>query len=179
MFPLDKHYVKINRSETEFLSRYDSSTEIPVGNHPGAFGVQRKNHIHEGVDLYCEDGDEVCAMFDGQVVYIGHFTGTKAGSPWWNDTQCIMIAHLGKRFCLNYGEIAVDASLRVGDVVQQGQSLGHVVTVLRVDKGRPMSMLHLEQYTTVTKRPIPEWRIGDSRPGCLLDPTPMLLTYLR
>jgi hypothetical protein len=36
--------------------------EIPTGNHFGAFGTTRKFDIHTGVDLYCNEGDEVFAM---------------------------------------------------------------------------------------------------------------------
>lgn len=179
MFPLDKQSVVVNPSSTTFLDDYSTISEIPLGVHPGAFGTVRKNHIHEGIDLYCNPLDQVRSMYDGDILYIGNFTGALVGSPWWNDTQCILVAHRNERFSINYGEIFVDPNLRVGMSVQEGQVIGSVVTVLRKDKGRPMTMLHLEKYSTTACRPITEWALGQHKPGYLLDPTETLLKYLR
>ena len=43
--------------------------------------------MHTGVDLYCNEGDEVRAMCDGQIVAIEWFTGPSVQMPWWNDTN--------------------------------------------------------------------------------------------
>lgn len=48
MFPLKKRKIYFNDS-TEIATVLSDVAEIPVGDHLGAFGVQRKNHIHEGV----------------------------------------------------------------------------------------------------------------------------------
>jgi hypothetical protein len=149
-----------------------TATEVPLIPHPGAFGVVRKHHIHEGVDLYTEEGHAVLAMEAGKVVAILPFTGPQIGMPWWHDTHCVMIE--GSSGVLNYGEIIAASQLRVGQGIRKGQLIGNVAQVLREDKGRPMSMLHVERYVTGTKRPIDAWRLGTSVPGVLLDPTGIL-----
>ena len=42
--------------------------QIPIGNHPGSFGYKRKCHTHEGIDLYCQDNDEVISLTDGKII---------------------------------------------------------------------------------------------------------------
>ena len=71
------------------LKNYQYS--VPEGEHPGAFLKERKYHLHEGVDLYAEDGEDVFSVEKGEVYKILPFTGKKAGSEWWNDTQAIII----------------------------------------------------------------------------------------
>ena len=175
MFPLDKRYIGVSNSTDDFLLSYENDTEIPIAPHPGAFGVVRKNHIHEGVDLYCSEWDTVRAISSGIVMYIGNFTGIAAGSPWWNDTQCILIRHDELNVCFNYGEVRVSEFLSVGDFVREGETVGYVKTVLRTNKGRPMNMLHLEAYSKETKEPIKEWASDSDKPDNLLDPTPYLI----
>ena len=155
----------------------DGNISIPTGQHPAAFGVQRKMHIHEGIDLYCPEGSHVNAIEDGIVVYNEPFTGPSVDSPWWNETYCVMIE--GKSGVINYGEIANNSNLSVGDTVFAGQCVGSVKTVLKKDKGMPMSMLHLERYTIGTKKPIKEWSNGMAQPENLLNPTTMLFNARR
>lgn len=163
-------------SESEsFRTMPEGWTGLPVGpHHPGAFGVQRKNHVHEGVDLYCEVGTPVSAVEPGTVVAIEPFTGPKAGSPWWLDTMSVMVD--GESGCVLYGEIEPLPGLRVGQKVDRGQRLGEVIRVLSKDKGRPMTMLHLELHVPGTKEAL-EW--VDVRPATLLDPTPLLMDAAR
>ena len=147
-----------------------------LGEHPGAFGKVRKNHIHEGIDLYCEPRTPVRAIEDGTIVGIYNFTGERAGSPWWNDTCCVMIE--GASGVINYGELDDSAdinSVKVGDKVKCRDVIGHVKTVLKHDKGLPMTMLHLERYITGTKEPIKEWTLGTPQPKQLLNPTILIL----
>ena len=147
-------------------------TGIPCGNHPGAFGFVRKNHVHEGIDLYCEDGADVFAVEDGFVVAVLDFTGERANppSPWWNDTQAVMIE--GASGVVLYGEIKTE--LVVGDAVRQDYIVGSVVPVLKKDKGRPMSMLHLELHKHGTRQAY-DWPLIGPHRHTLLDPTPHLL----
>ena len=128
-------------------------TGLPLRPHPGAFGVQRQHHVHEGVDLYCEPGTPVFAVEAGVVVRVMPFTGPRAGLPWWLDTQAVMVE--GPSGVVLYGEI--EASVAEGAYVEGGQQLGQVTRVLRHDKGRPLSMLHLELHEPGT-RSAPEWR---------------------
>lgn len=171
-FPLKKHNITINDSNTSFLLSYKHTTEIPVAPHPGSFGYVRKNHIHEGVDLYANDGDEVIAIEDGVIVNLVAFTGSIANSPWWNDTYSIMVQH--KNYTLNYGELIPIETLVIGSQIKAGQIIGHIKTVLLKDKGRPMAMLHLEMYTKETLEPIKEWSLNQQKPHYLLDPTKLL-----
>lgn len=173
MFPLKKTNIATNSSNTEFLSNYHSDTEIPLGSHPGSFAYKRKNHIHEGVDLYCEKGDEVLAIEDGIIVKIKPFTGSALGSTWWNDTWCVLVE--GKTGVFNYGELIPNENLKEGMMIQEGSVIGHVETVLKNDKGRPMTMLHLELYKVGTKDAILEWSLTEEKPEHLLDPTEKLL----
>ena len=60
----------------------DYQVEIPVGQHVGAFGVQRKFDVHRGVDLYCPPLDPVFAVEDGIVVDYRDWTGEEGlGTP--------------------------------------------------------------------------------------------------
>jgi murein DD-endopeptidase MepM/ murein hydrolase activator NlpD len=150
----------------------DSVTGLPVGDHPGSFGFVRKNHLHEGIDLYCPEGTPVRAVEDGVVVAVEKFTGASAtpSSPWWHDTEAALVE--GNSGVVLYGEIT--CIRQVGDVVKAGQLLGYVIQVLKKDKGRPMSMLHLELHTTGTICS-QEWTIEGGKPNTLIDPTSHLL----
>jgi murein DD-endopeptidase MepM/ murein hydrolase activator NlpD len=175
-FPLNKNFILENNSETSFLKSYQFHTEIPQLPHPGAFGKERKNHNHEGVDLYCENNDEVYSMSKGKVIAIEAFTGVHANSPWWNDTWCVLVEH--DNFVLNYGEIIPDKSLFIGKNLEEGDLVGVVKTVLKKNKGRPMSMLHLEMYEKGTKQPIKEWSLNEKQPNQLLNPTAILQAFI-
>lgn len=137
---------------------------------PGRFGTIRKHDIHTGIDLYCHPGMTVRGCEPGIVVAIEDFTGPRAGSPWWHDTQAVLVE--GASGVIVYGELR--ALVRVGDRVDADTCLGGVVPVLRASKGgRPTTMLHVELLTHGT-RSTPWWRLGDPRPECLCDPTPRL-----
>lgn len=145
-------------------------TGVPLAPHPGAFGVERKNHTHEGVDLYCPEGTLVDAVEEGTVVAVIPFTGALATppSPWWHDTWAVLVE--GPSGVVVYGEIR--PAVKVGDPIKAGWTIGWVKQVLKEDKGRPMSMLHLELHRSGT-RDAYAWE--DERPESLLDPTPFLL----
>lgn len=157
-----------------FASLPATATGLPQGQHPGAFGVTRKHHVHEGVDLYCPQGTPVHAVEGGEVVAVLPFTGPSAGMPWWEDTQVVLVEGLSG--VVAYGE--VDPSVPLGARVQTGDLVGTVRRVLKQDKGRPMSMLHLELHAPGT-RSCPEWPVGAPKPESLRDPTPLLLAAHR
>ena len=154
---------------------------IPQCGHPGAFLTKRKNHTHTGVDLYTTDGQFVHAVEDGIVVSVEDFTGTSQQSPWWEDTQCILIEGASGVVC--YGEISVNSNLRPGHTVQRGQFIGRVKRVLKPGKERPdidghsPSMLHMEIYKHGTRKAFEENpTLGDvSDWSVLIDPTPFLM----
>lgn len=162
-----------------FVTPIRESFSIPTPNMPGGFGFERKHHVHEGVDLYVPEGTSIYNMCTGTVAYIGRFTGPAVGSPWWNDTWCVMIETPFGTF--NYGEIQPNKNLAIGEHVPAGSRIGNVISVLKKDKGRPMSMLHLEMYNRWCKQavPITEWPLNAPRPKGLGNVTPMLKQFAR
>ncbi len=135
----------------------------------GQFGAVRKYDIHTGVDLYCDPGTEVLALEDGVVVAIEDFTGPSAGSPWWNDTKAVLVEGTTGVIC--YGEI--EPSVDINTLIIAGSVVGKVLTVLKTDKGLPMTMLHLELHKARTTR-TSIWPLNEEKPESLLDITPFL-----
>ena len=144
---------------------------IPSGEHPGAFGAIRHQHVHTGVDLYAPYGCPVTAMESGRIVRIDYFTGSIVNMPWWNNTMAVYVEGETGTFC--YGEIQPLVT-EVGANIQEGDIVGYVVTVLKKYKGRPMSMLHIELYDHGYTDDWGEWKIGEPRPKHLQDPTSFL-----
>ncbi len=146
--------------------------EIPQPPHLGAFGAVRKFHCHEGVDLYAAEGTPVRAVEFGKIMRIAPFTGPQVDMPWWNDTDCVMV--LGNTGVVNYGEITPHKDLRGYSCIRRGDIVGYVKQVLKKDKGRPMSMLHVELYDFDCYE-WHGWGVGEEKPAQLRDPTPFLL----
>jgi phosphopantothenoylcysteine decarboxylase len=144
---------------------------IPVADHPGAFSVQRKHSKHTGVDLYALEGSPVMAVESGRVVAVEHFTGPQDNSPWWENTDCVLVEGPSGVVC--YGEI--EPHVKVGDELSRGEILGYVIRVLKAGKERPdipghrPSMLHMELYPFGTRKP------SEGFSTDLRDPTPQLL----
>lgn len=157
---------------------------IPVGIHPGAFGVVRRYHIHEGVDLYGMPGDPVYAIREGIVLRNESFTGSEHGETWWIDTDALLVKD-EDGFWL-YGEL--QSSLSPGDAVVAGQLLGTLLRVLPGPKkphirGHSHTMLHIERWSKdcdpnkpwfVWKNEEPPRKDLINVPEGLLDPTPFL-----
>jgi len=135
----------------------------------GCFGYPRKFDVHTGVDLYCDPGQEVVAVEPGTVVTVEAFTGPEAESPWWNPTWAVLVE--GASGVVVYGE--VEPLVVEGQQVAVGMPVGHVLTVLKKDKGLPMTMLHLELMVPGSRSTV-WWPEGQPQPECLLDPTPLL-----
>lgn len=149
--------------------------DIPTDQHPGAFGAVRKYDVHTGVDLYAPVGTKVLAVEFGVVKAVIPFTGINAESPWWLPTDAVLIE--GASGVVLYGELS--SSLRSGMTVNAGDAVGTVQRVLRTDKlesieGHLPSMLHLELYEHDTVEPV-WWRLHESKPSNLLDPTSFLV----
>lgn len=145
-------------------------TGLPIGEHPGAFGVRRKFHTHEGVDLYVPMCTPITAVEAGEVVAVLPFTGPSAGSPWWLDTKAVFVE--GESGVVVYGEIT--PHIQLGSAVNPGTIIGVVSTVLRHDKGRPRNMLHIELHSHGSRQSV-DWTDFDHPPEVLKDPTPLLL----
>lgn len=169
------------------------NAEHLLPDYPGLFGSIRKEDIHTGIDLYCEIGTTVVAMCSGTVVNVENFTGKYVGnktrtsdqyndgdpnaqmpSPWWNDTDAVLIKSDVGGSIIVYGEI--DTHIEIDSRVIAGQPIGTIKrSVLRSNKGRPMVMLHLEWH----KAGEPPyfsfgWNVGQERPDKLLDPKILL-----
>lgn len=141
----------------------------------GLFGAVRKNDIHTGVDFYCSEGEYVACLNDGIVVDVFQFTGADAGSPWWNDTQAIVVECEGLTFV--YGEVV--GLVSIGDHVKFGQIVGRVVPVLKQDKGvTPTSMLHLEVWRSEGYQKNYTWKLDTPKPDGLLNPLNVLSGWL-
>lgn len=136
-------------------------SEIPEH---GRFGTKRKFDTHTGVDLYCRAGERVYAIEDGILVDVVKFTGSDAGSPWWNDTYAILVE--GESGVILYGEVEAPFLIK-GMNIKGGQFLSNVVQVLKTDKGLPMCMLHIELYETGYRNGGEWWR--HKRPEWLLN----------
>jgi phosphopantothenoylcysteine decarboxylase len=169
-FPLHDAYCKLPKCNG-----------IPEHGHPGAFLTKRKHHTHTGVDLYTVDGQAVHAVEDGIIVSREDFTGKSQSSPWWEDTQCLLVEGATGVVC--YGEIAPAYEMDVGRKVSRGTFIGRVKRVLKPGKERPdiaghsTSMLHMEIYKHGIHKAFEEnSAIGEvSDWNDLVDPTPFLM----
>lgn len=137
----------------------------------GDFGAVRKHDYHTGIDLYCPTGTKVLAIEDGVLVHIDwNFTGPGGGSPWWNTTRALLIE--GESGVIVYGEatplVPLGSSVKAGDVIAVVDT-----SVLKKDKGKPMTMLHLELYEHGTRETV-WWKLGEDRPKGLLNPWAIL-----
>jgi phosphopantothenoylcysteine decarboxylase len=159
---------------------YGDCSGLPIGTHPGAFGTNRRLSRHTGVDLYCKEGTVVRAVEDGRVVGWEPFTGEKAGSTWWMDTDALLIEGASGVVC--YGEIKVDDTIVNGHtrVVHQGDFLGNVRPVVKKGRERPdipghsRSMLHVELYERARRKTSTRWELGKDKHDYILDSTPWL-----
>lgn len=173
MLPLNKRPVITTDSDSYKTVDLSTTVEIPLHEHVGAFGVKRNHHIHEGIDLYGNPGDAVYSLRAGIVIAEFAFTGPSVGMPWWNDTRAIAVQDDMGTFV--YGEIDTDGFTHIGQEISYGQYLGRLIPVLRVDKGRPMTMLHLERWGLSCTPTTILWSLDQPQPAFLSDPTPHLI----
>mmetsp|Transcript_7597 Transcript_7597/g.11280 ORF Transcript_7597/g.11280 Transcript_7597/m.11280 type:complete len:175 (+) Transcript_7597:19-543(+) len=157
----------------------DHCNGIPISkNHPGRFGAIRKHDIHTGVDLYCEENDVVYAVESGIVINVEDFTGPKAGSDWWLDTEAVLVKGPSGMIC--YGELK--SLVKKGDTIKSGDQLGLIRPVLKTHKkrddipGHSRCMLHIELYEDKAIESV-EWPLSSSMPSTLKDITPFLLKH--
>lgn len=175
-FPLMLSRRGITTDSYSFLDfDWHNEVEIPVESHVGAFGVRRRHDVHKGVDLYASEGTTVYAVEDGEVVDICPFTGEAAGCPWWENTQAVYVK--GKSGIVIYGEILPQSYLVIGSKVSAGHSIGVVAKVLKENKGRPQSMLHLELHEHDYIH-TGQWKIGQPKPQGVLNPTKYLIRVI-
>lgn len=169
MLFFNKKFKGFSKEDFSFLKLNKDEIEIPAGgNHPGSFGFKRKNHIHEGIDIYCEENDIVYSISKGKVIKVDLFTGKEIGSPWWNTTYYIAIEN--EEYVFVYGELF--PFVKEGDIIDIETQLGKIIPVLKEDKGRPLNMLHFEVYLRKDFFEPSEW--VSKKPKGLLDPIHIL-----
>lgn len=149
------------------MSPLKNQINIPKYPHPGSFGAIRKYDIHTGIDLYCKNNDNLFAIEDGITINVCRFTGDKVGSPWWENTDAILIK--GKSGVILYGELSTD--IKIGSTIKEGDKIGNIKRVLKEDKGKPMHMLHLELYESDYNGDGVIWELNGNKPDKLKDPT--------
>lgn len=129
---------------------------VPITPHPGAFAYHRKGSQHTGIDLYTNEDEPIYPVEDGVVVGVEHFTGEWDASPWWENTDCVLVR--GASGVVVYGELTT--TLKVGDRVWckdyrthiTASEIGRVKRVIKKDRfhyeipGWRPTMLHLELY---------------------------------
>lgn len=173
-FPLRKKYRGTTNDSYSFLD-YDwenDEVEIPIHPHVGSFGIRRRHDVHKGVDLYARDGECVYPVEDGVVVGICPFTGEIAGFPFWENTYGVYVK--GDSGIVVYGELIPNPNIKIGTKIKNNSLIGTVKTVIKKDKGRPMSMLHLELHRGDCIH-TDQWELGKSAPDGILDPTEFLI----
>jgi len=177
---LGKTYTRFDYMTDNFKWYFPINRDIPRGfNLPsdgedaGSFAFPRKFDIHTGVDLYCAPGTLVHAVEHGIVTNIEVFTGPRVGSPWWHETKAVWVKGLSG--VVVYGEIT--PSVVIGEKVTPDTIIGNVKKVLKKNKNKPMSMLHLELYSHEMNETV-IWKIGKPKPQHLKDPTPYLCRSL-
>lgn len=141
---------------------------------PNSFAVKRKHDIHTGIDIYAPEGQPVHAVEAGTVITVDDFTGSRAESPWWEDTRAVFIQ--GESGVVGYGEIQEIEGIVPGAHVEQGQLIGHVKRVLKENKDHPnpKAMLHIELYEEGYNGSGEWWTPDEEKPHLLLDPTQKL-----
>jgi phosphopantothenoylcysteine decarboxylase len=165
--------IRALKQEMQWRFPLEHCTGIPVDPHPGAFGYKRKQSIHTGIDLYTDDEERVFAIEAGTVVGVEPFTGPQDGSPWWNDTHCLLIE--GRSGVICYGEIHPRTMVDVGAKIHAGQYIARVKRVIKEGRERPdipghrPAMLHLELYN------FGQHKASNGFDNKLRDPTPYLL----
>jgi hypothetical protein len=142
------------------LNRKIDLIDIPA---PNRWGYPRKFDVHTGVDLFAPDGEPVYAIENCQVIKTGVFTGESIGMPWWHETHFVAVK--GRSGFVLYGEI-YPPKWNKGDSILEGEEIGQIKTVLKVDKGRPMSMLHIELYNCHFDGWC-EWELNGIKPAAL------------
>jgi hypothetical protein len=146
---------------------------IPHWGHVGDFAFRRSHYYHPGIDLYCADLQPVQAIEEGTIVNIEVFTGPNAEppSPWWNETFSIMVQ--GNSGVIGYCELVPFQHLKVGQTVDEDETIALITPVLKKDKGNGTTMLHLEHYSRGTTGHV-TWVLDCDKPKQLLNPRELL-----
>ena len=166
--------------------------QLPLPGQAGSFWEDRGDRRHAGIDIYAAPGSEVVATEDSIVLDVSVFTSPER-LPYWNTTYCVLLQN-AEGMVFRYAEMG-DVSVKKGERVAAGQILGHVGTVLDLNKinrhspayiqrlkhNHSPSMLHFEIYCTPPNTQ--EKYLGGNffltdKPDELVDPLPYLRSTL-
>jgi hypothetical protein len=146
------------------LVSYLTTAAKDIGNRSRRFLANRNQGArhHVGIDLFCEEGDDVVAIAAGKIVGFAHFLNSGG-----EQTFQLLVSH--GSVVVNYGEVVDNSNQlfhwRIGDAVHAGQRIGRIGAT---------KMLHFETYKPgVTHNQV--WMVGGQRPSGLLNPTQLLL----
>lgn len=139
----------------------------------GDFASRRSFYFHPGIDIYCDEAQEVQVIEDGVIVHIENFTGPEADppSPWWNETWSILIE--GQSGVIGYCELRPLAYVKVGLKVKEGDVIAKIIPVLKKDKGNGRNMIHIELYKLNTRHHV-TWLLDTAKPDELENPRQLL-----
>ena len=143
---------------------YLTTAGKPVGRDSRRFLADRSNGArhHVGIDLFCQEEDDVVACAAGTIVSFLPFLNSGG-----EETFQLIVEHDG--VVINYGEVAENSpsifGWKRGDKVKAGQRIGRIGAT---------KMLHFETYVLGTKVN-QRWMVGEQRPPALLNPTMLLL----
>lgn len=154
----------------ELIFPLNNYSKILPLNNESSFAHIRKHDVHTGIDLHTEEGSGVFSIAKGRVIKVINFTGPKANSPWWEDTEAVLVEH--SFGVVLYGELS--PKVKEGDELLMGQEIGIVKRVLKTNKGKPQSMLHLEYYNQKVDDGV-IWPLNEDLPKGLLNPYEILI----
>ncbi len=144
----------------------ETASGTPLGMPGRRFLAMRNNgaRCHVGLDLFANEGDEVVACEDGNIVAFYRFYQVQGTGEW----SCALLAEHGG-FVINYGEVKENSltayGRKLGDSVRAGDKIGRVSGT---------AMVHFETYVKGTRQNL-RWMTGQKRPAALLNPTQYLL----
>jgi hypothetical protein len=152
MFPLKK-----------YKHRLPSPFETAAG-----FGYSQKNGKHQsGIELYCDEGQEVFAIEESDIIDMFLSTGYGAETPWFQNTYTLLLE--GNSGVINYSCILIDHDVKFGKTIKEGQLIGRIKKLMDIS----IPSLYIGLYYNGVEEPI-EWNRGEVKPTELLDPTDML-----
>lgn len=103
----------------------------------GHFGTDRHGHVHEGIDIRANPGENVFAPFAGTV--------TKIGRPYADDARFDYVEITGARYVVRIMYVA--PAVLDGDHVREGQVIGTVQDIVERYGAPMLAHVHVELRT--------------------------------
>lgn len=147
------------------ISHVNSDGE-QIGRSSRSFMAKRSGgkRYHVGIDIFCEEYDEVVSITPGTIRGFHKFYKTNSGEL----SFALLVEHNG--IVVNYGEVKQDAPKRynwsVGSSIAAGQKIAQVSST---------NMIHLETYVKGTSNTYRWMKSDKTPPQALLDPSKFLV----